>query len=129
MAWIDGLTGALIGLLTSLATLAVLAVAIPLVGQGELDGVYLAVLALAVMASFEAISALPFAFQYLEKSLEAGERLFEIVDAEPAVTGPPPPYPIPENHGLCVRDLRFRYRADEVLALDGKAVRSAALVD
>jgi thiol reductant ABC exporter CydC subunit len=119
MAWIGGLSDSSIGLLTSLATLAVLTVAIPLVTAGELDGVYLAVLALAVMASFEAVAALPQAFQYLDNSLAAGGRLFEIVDAEPAVTDPAPPSPTPEGYGLAAVDLRFHYEADGPPALDG----------
>ncbi len=119
MAWIAGLSDSLIGLLTSLATLAMLAMAIPLVTAGELDGVYLAVLVLAVMASFEAVVALPQAFQYLDNSLAAGGRLFEIVDAEPATTDPAPPSPTPEGYGLAVGDLRFRYSADGPPTLDG----------
>jgi ATP-binding cassette subfamily C protein CydC len=98
-AWIRGLHGSLTGLLTSLATLAALVVAIPLVTTGELDGVSLAVLALAVIASFEAVAPLPLAAQYLENSLEAGRRLFEIVDAEPAVHDPPSPPPTPQFWG------------------------------
>ncbi len=89
MAWIEGLSGSLTGLLMNLATLAVLLVAIPLVTAGELDGVALAVLALAVIAGFEAVAPLPTAAQYLENSLEAGRRLFEIVDVEPEVHDQP----------------------------------------
>ncbi|NIV37167.1 MAG: thiol reductant ABC exporter subunit CydC, partial [Anaerolineae bacterium] len=48
MARIGGLEGALGGLLMNLATLAVLAIAIPLVSASELDGVYLAALVLIV---------------------------------------------------------------------------------
>jgi thiol reductant ABC exporter CydC subunit len=95
MAWIEGLGGSLTGLLMNLATLAVLMVAIPLVTAGELDGVALAVLALAVIAGFEAVVPLPTAAQYLESSLEAGRRLFEIVDAEPEVLDQPSPPPTP----------------------------------
>jgi len=43
---------------------------------------------LTVIASFEAVLPLPQAFQYLENSLEAARRLFEIVDAKPAVVDP-----------------------------------------
>jgi ABC-type multidrug transport system fused ATPase/permease subunit len=51
--------------------------------------VYLALLVLAVMSSFEAVLPLPQAFQYLENSLEAARHLFEIVDATPAVVDHP----------------------------------------
>jgi thiol reductant ABC exporter CydC subunit len=123
MAWIGGLHGAVTGLLMNLATLVVLAVAIPLVTGAKLDGSYLALLILAVMASFEAISSLPSAFQYLESSLESAQRLFEIVDARPVVCDPPTPSPIAGDYGLWVKDVRFQYAADEPPALDGISFR------
>jgi thiol reductant ABC exporter CydC subunit len=119
MARIGGLQGALVGLLMNLATLAVLVVAIPLVSSGQLDGVYLALLVLAVISSFEAVLPLPQAFQYLENSLEAARRLFEIVDAEPAVTDPASPALPPEQYSLRVEELGFSYEPDRPPALDG----------
>ena len=118
-ARIGGLHGALTGLLMNLSTLAVLLVAIPLVGEARLDGVYLALLVLAAMASFEAVSPLPLALQYLGNCLEAGRRLFEIVDAQPAVADPPSPAPLPDDYSLRVEELSFRYRPDEPPALGG----------
>jgi ATP-binding cassette, subfamily C, bacterial CydC len=117
-ARIGGLHAALTGLSMNLTTLAMLLVAIPLVSGGRLDGVYLALLVLAAIAGFEAIAPLPLAVQYLENCLEAGSRLFEIVDAQPAVHDPPSPAP-PGDHGLLVENLSFRYQPDEPLALDG----------
>jgi thiol reductant ABC exporter CydC subunit len=117
-ARIGGLHAALTGLSMNLTTLAMLLVAIPLVSGGRLDGVYLALLVLAAVAGFEAIAPLPLAVQYLENCLEAGSRLFEIVDAQPAVHDPPSPAPPPGDHGLLVENLSFRYRPDEPLALD-----------
>ena len=119
MARITGMQGALIGLLMNLATLAVLAVAIPLVSSAGLDGVYLAALVLIAISSFEAVLPLPQAFQYLNASLEAGRRIFEVVDAQPAVVDPVRPAPMPAGFDLRVRDLRFAYAPDEPPALDG----------
>ncbi len=119
MARISGLQVALSGLLMNLATLVVLAFAISLVDSAELDGVYLALLVLATIASFEAVLPLPQALQYLENSLEAGRRLFEIVDAEPAVVDPSLPTPVPGRVGLRVQDLSFAYERGQPLALDG----------
>ena len=82
-----GLTGALDNLLASLASLALLVVATPLVRAGLLDGVNLAVVMLAAAASFEAVVPLAQAAQHLEGSREAGRRLFEILDAgQPAAS-------------------------------------------
>jgi ATP-binding cassette subfamily C protein CydC len=122
MAWIRGLDGALMGLLVTSATVAAVGLAIPLVREGKLDGVYLAVIALAVMASFEAISPLPQALQYLEASLEASRRLFAIVDARPAVVDSRPSQPEPAaivaaGSGLRIEHLCFRYGPSEPLAL------------
>lgn len=123
MARVQGLHSSLIDLLTNLATLTVLVIAIPLVGEGKLDGIYLGLLALAVMSSFEAVSPLPLALQYLENSLEAGRRLFEIVDAQPVVDDPSLPAPAPEDYSLLMDGVSFSYGPDEPLALDGVSFR------
>jgi len=119
MARISGLHESLTGLLTNLATLVVLVLAIPLIVEAKVDGVYLGLLTLAVMASFEAVSPLPLAFQYLENSLEAGQRLFEVVDAQPVVYDPSSPSPAPKGYGLLAEAVSFRYEPGEPLALDG----------
>ena len=130
LAGIGGLNNALGSLLTSLAVVVVLALAIPLVTSGRIAGVSLAVLALATTASFEAVLPLPLAAQFLESSLAAARRLFEVVDggglmppsAGDFATGreaeilvspiPAPPVSIE------VRHLTLRYAAGEPPALD-----------
>ncbi len=121
MGRITGLHTALAGLLMNLATLAVTAAAIGLVSDGVLDGVYLALLALATIASFEATIPLPQAFQELANSLEAGRRFFEIVDAEPAVTDPPKTVPISAPEACCLhaQTLTFAYKPGAGAALKG----------
>jgi len=89
------------------------------VNEGRLDGVYLALLLLAVIASFEAVLPLPQAFQYLDSSLEAAGRLFEIVDVAPAVVDPPSAQRVPTTSGLRVEALRFAYGPGQTPALDG----------
>ena len=121
MASIGGLHTALTGLLMNLATLVELGVAIPLVSTGHLDGVFLALLTLAVMSSFEGVLPLSQAFQTLAGSLEAGRRLFEIVDTEPAVYEPPSPNPVPisKNAALRAEGVTFSYAPGLLPALDG----------
>jgi len=118
MAAISGLHRALTALLMNLATLAVLLVAIPLVTAGRLAGVYLALLVVAAISSFEAVLPLPAALQYLETSLESARRLFEIVDAEPAVKAPSQPAPAPVKHDLRAEGLCFSYAPGEPPALE-----------
>ena len=85
LAALTGLSSSLMVLLVNLGMLAVLVLAIPLVRAGQLPGVMLAVLALAALAGFEAVMPLPQAAQTLSSSTQAARRLFEIVDAKPAV--------------------------------------------
>ena len=119
MAFITGLQDAIGDLLMNLAMLSVLVLAIPLVSGGEVRGVYLAFLALVVLGSFEAVQPLGTAFQFLGRSVGAGERLFEILDAEPEVKDPATPLPIPQDHKLELDGVGFRYRDGDRFALEG----------
>ena len=119
MAFVSGLQNALGDLMANLAACTVLILAIPLVGEGVIGGVYLAFLALLVLGSFEAVQPLGEAFQFLGRSLGAGQRLFEIADAEPEVTDPDEPLPAPTGHTLEFDHVSFRYQEDAPPVLDG----------
>jgi ATP-binding cassette, subfamily C, bacterial CydC len=119
MAFVSGLQNTLSDLMANLAACTVLILAIPLVAEGWIGGLYLAFLALLVLASFEAVQPLGEAFQFLGRSLGAGERLFEIADAEPEVPDPDEPLPAPTDHTLEFDRVSFRYQGDEPLVLDG----------
>ncbi len=125
MASITGWHTALSVALTNLALWSVLLMAIPLVRAARLTGVDLAVLALAALACFEGVLALPPAFQYLETNLAAARRLFEIVDEPDAVAAPSPALALPAQPGaeLCINEVSFRYNPDEPLALDNVSLR------
>jgi ATP-binding cassette subfamily C protein CydCD len=110
-ALLSGLGLALMNLLTNLGMWVVLVLAIPLVVPGQIEGVYLAVIALIALASFESVGPLPLAAQYLDENLRAAEHLFEIVDTEPEVVPPHIPQPVPVDKTLVVRDLVFRYES------------------
>lgn len=120
LAVIRGMGNGLAALFTSLAALTVLFLAIPLVTNGQIEGVYLALLPLTAIASFEAVQPLAQAMQMLESSQAAARRVFELVDAEPAVIDPVLPLSPPTRAiGIEVSDLYFRYAPDQALALDG----------
>ncbi len=108
-ARLSGMNAALLNLIASLGTWAVLVLAIPLVAAGQIEAVYLAVITLVALASFEAITPLPGAAQYLAENLRAAERLFEMVDAEPEVKPPAAPQAVPEEKTLEVRGVTFGY--------------------
>lgn len=111
MAWVNGFQTALFQLCMNLGFWSVLALAVPLVHSGQIQGVYLAGLVLAALTSFEAVQPLPLAAQYLENNLQAARRLFEVVDVEPEVLDIENPLPLPgrDRFGLQVRSLSFRY--------------------
>jgi ATP-binding cassette, subfamily C, bacterial CydC len=117
MALVTGLQNALGDLMMNLALVAVLILAIPLVAAGEMNGVFLAFVALVVLGSFEAVSSLGAAFQVLGRSVGAGERLFEISDSEPRVTDPPEPLSPPPDGTLALDRVSFRYEEDGSPAL------------
>ena len=112
MALVTGLQNALGDLMMNLALVAVLIVAIPFVAAGEIDGVFLAFVALVVLGSFEAVAPLGTAFQVLGRSVGAGERLFEISDSEPQVKDPPEPLSLPQEGALALDRVSFRYEED-----------------
>lgn len=118
MSSISGLQNALNDLTMNLAMATVLILAIPLVNEGSIPAVYLAFLALLTWASFEAVQPLGAAFQFLGHSLGAGERLFEIADAEPQILDPENPLPPPVDHTLEFDRVSFRYREDEPPVLE-----------
>jgi ATP-binding cassette subfamily C protein CydCD len=86
MAQISGLHSALSTFVTNFALWFVLFIVIPQVTAGNVNGVMLGTFALMTLASFEAIIPLPLAAQSWNASREATRRLFDVVDAVPAVT-------------------------------------------
>ncbi|MDX9992193.1 MAG: thiol reductant ABC exporter subunit CydC, partial [Anaerolineales bacterium] len=109
LARLNGFQSGLSTLITGLGVVAMLYLAIPLVSEGLLPGVLLAVVVLGTMASFEAVQGLPQAAQLLEANLQAARRLFEIADTAPAVVDPPQPLARPASADLLIADLSFRY--------------------
>jgi ATP-binding cassette subfamily C protein CydC len=86
MARINGVHSALGTLLTNLGLWTMLVLVIPQVTAGNIQGVMLGTFALMTFASFEAVNPLPLAAQMWNASREAAKRLFEVVDAEPAIS-------------------------------------------
>ena len=137
LAQVRGLGNGLAALFTSLAALTVLFLAIPLVSAGQIDGVFLALLPLTAIAAFEAVQPLAHAWQTLESSEAAARRIFELVDVSglsgrrvdgrASIGATEQPHTatadltVLNHRGLSidVRNLRFRYAADQPAVLDG----------
>jgi ATP-binding cassette subfamily C protein CydC len=109
MSQIRGLSLALITLLSGLAVLATLYLAVTLVNRDVLDGAGMALVTLAVLASFEAVLPLPAAYQYLGHTREAGRRLLEIVHSKPGVIFPDQSVTRPRHSGLRFENVCFQY--------------------
>jgi ATP-binding cassette subfamily C protein CydC len=118
LAQISGGQGMLSNLFMNLTAWTMLLVAIPIVRAGHLNGVLLALLVLAALASFESIQLLPWAFQQLGGSLEAARRLFEIVDMQPPIPQTSAASPQPYDYAITVQGLHFRYQAGEPEVLE-----------
>jgi len=127
LAMLRGVSNGLAALFTSLAGLAVLMLAIPLVSGGQIEGVYLALLPLTAIASFEAVQPLALALQQLDASQAAGRRLFELIDTPPEVSEPKhaerneveSKRAATDNYTITFDNVRFHYNPIDPWALDG----------
>ena len=118
MALLRGVSNALSVAFAGLAVLAVLTLAIPLVSGDGLDPVYLALLPLTAMASFEAVQPLAPALQQLAANQAAGRRIFELIDAPPEVNDPIDAADVPTETRIEFANVSFRYEEDGPVALD-----------
>ena len=109
MSHIRGLSLALITLISGLAVMTALYLAVDLVTLDVLSGANLALLMLAILATFEAILPLPAAYQYLGRTRAAGRRLLEIVDMQPQVIYPDTPVTLCAQPGVTFENVSFRY--------------------
>ncbi|MEN6529234.1 MAG: thiol reductant ABC exporter subunit CydC [Anaerolineaceae bacterium] len=82
LGWLTGVNNGMVFLLTNLTLLALLVLAIPLVNQGSINGVTLAVVALVAISSFEAVNPMSAAMQQFNASQAAAQRLFSIGETE-----------------------------------------------
>jgi len=127
LAMLRGVSNGLAALFTSLAGLTVLMLAIPLVSGGQIEGVYLALLPLTAIASFEAVQPLALALQQLDASQAAGRRLFELIDTPPEVSEPKhaerneveSKRAATDNYTITFDNVRFHYNPIDPWALDG----------
>ncbi len=106
-------------MLTGLCAATVLWLGVNVVNDGSVPAILLAVLPLAAIATFEAVGPLAAAVQRLDATEAAGGRLFELIDARPAVVDPPVAAPPPDTFGLDISALRFRYPNSRRDAIDG----------
>lgn len=117
MAYIRGMSAAVMHVLSGAAVLATLYLGCSRVSAGRMDGAALALIALAVTAAFETVAALPAAYQFLGRTRAAGGRLLEVVETAPPVTFAGSTRSAPECFDVDFDDVSFRYRPDLPRAL------------
>jgi ATP-binding cassette, subfamily C, bacterial CydC len=108
-----GLEAVVSTLLVNVAALVILVMAIP-----RVDGLLLATLTLGTIAAFEAVTPISIAMQHLGANLSAADRLLEIASESPQVSDSATSSPHPQDYGLNIRNLSFRYNADDALVFD-----------
>jgi ATP-binding cassette subfamily C protein CydC len=118
MARLSGLSQTFTQSAMNLAFWGTLFTAIPLVHSGRIEGVYLAMLALTTVSSFEAILPLPLIYAYGEESLAAWQRIGQISGAAAGIT-PNQETLQPADYSLEIKNLRFRYKQDQPWIIDG----------
>lgn len=110
IAHYNGISQATLGLVSNVALLLALIIIIPLVDKGSISPADLTMLALFMLASFEAIAPLPTAFQRLPGTIIAARRIFTIIDQKPMVTDPVTQSPQPEHFDIQFKQVTFYYK-------------------
>ena len=94
-ALVAGLGDALTIVVTGLTTAGVLAAGVRATGDGTLDPVLVATLALLALASFEAVAPLAATARELSAMIASGRRVLALVDRSPVIEDPESPLPAP----------------------------------
>ncbi len=95
VAWGLGLGSALQAAVCGLTVVACLVAGTAAVRDGSLDGVMLAVVVLLPLAAFDVVAPLTSAAQQADAAVAAARRVFAVLDAEPPLTEPDAPAPLP----------------------------------
>jgi thiol reductant ABC exporter CydC subunit len=125
----SGFGGALNALATGITVVTCIALGVTAVGDGQVDGVWLATLVLMPLAIADVLSGMPAAALARARVAGAAERIFEVIDAPdpvPATPGTPPPgqeHPTPLEPqgavGLALTGVSARYPLADQDAVTG----------
>jgi len=126
IARVEAVSTATAILMASLASLLILVLAIPLVSSGRIEGVFLAALPLAAIATFETVQPLSRSVQLLDTSRASAERLFSLIDEPLPIVDPATPDPLPGSFDLDVSGISFRHADQDPLALTEVSLSIAA---
>ncbi|MGH8160556.1 MAG: thiol reductant ABC exporter subunit CydC [Gammaproteobacteria bacterium] len=116
---VEAITLGLAVIATGIAVVLTWLLLAPGAASGTIDPLFLPLLIFVVLASTEAVQALPVAFRALDDTLAAARRVFEIGDEKPLVTEAPRALATVKSYALEFDGLSFRYPGEERRALDG----------
>ena len=105
---LTGLSSALMTLALGLTIIMVTMFAVNLTATGQINGEFIALIFLALMAMFESLMPLPLAYQYLGKTLSASKRILNITDAKSSISYPEQSMPI-SSYSIKFDDVSFGY--------------------
>jgi ATP-binding cassette subfamily C protein CydC len=117
MARLSGLSQGVGGLFANLAMWLISLAAIPLIGASELPPAQLAMLALFTLASFEAVTPLPQAFQFLDATLSAARRVRAMAEQAPLVREPQVETALSRHPAIEFQRAGLRYPGQSLAAL------------
>ncbi|MGZ6388611.1 MAG: thiol reductant ABC exporter subunit CydC [Ktedonobacterales bacterium] len=118
MAAIGAVEAGLGSMVSSLAIWTILLLSIPLASAHQIGGIYLAFLALVMLASFEAVQPLGSALQYLGHTLAAGRRVFAVLDSTPEIPDRADPLPLPGGAVQTAADVTSMHRQPLALTFE-----------
>jgi len=102
-------------LIVGLTVWVLLLITIPMVSSGKLDGIYLAVIVLGAMASFEAVQNLPPAMNLLGSNIRAADRVFELASPAESTTRELKSIPAATGRNIQFNKVTFKYNQTPVL--------------
>ncbi|WP_405005282.1 thiol reductant ABC exporter subunit CydC [Kitasatospora purpeofusca] len=119
------LASAVVLLLQAAATVGVTWLGLRAHADGRLSAVWLTVLAVLALVSFDALAGLPTAARRLADVWASARRLADLMDTPAPVTDPADPAPLPLDGplGVEITGLRVRHRPDGPAVLDGVSLR------
>lgn len=109
MAHWQGLSIALVMLLSGVTVSAILFLSVPLLHDHQLSGAVVGMIVLMVLGVFEVMTPLPSAFQYLGQTQLAAERITELTSSKPTVIFPEISLQLPQQLDIDLRNVSFRY--------------------
>jgi ATP-binding cassette subfamily C protein CydC len=106
---LSAISSALTLLLSQVTLLMTLVLAAISFKDGLLSGADSALVVFCVIAAFELVTPLPQAMQMLAKTQKAAQRIRQVAEMPPTITGPDQPLAFPGRYDLQLNDVSFRY--------------------